>query len=271
MASGSTKTAKAASRVKKERVKLQEATIEVERRGKGKPILLLQSEEAYEASLPFVDSLAEKREVIIPWAPGFGRSTFPESVTSIDDIAYLYLDLLDRYKLTGVSVVGFSVGGWIAAEMATKNCGRIGKLVLVDAVGAKFGGPYDRDIEDIYFHPAEKVASLKFLDPSKDPLADMASLSDKQAMSVARHREVTAKLCWKPYFHNPSLKHRLHRIQAKTLVVWGAKDGFVTPKYGRAYAKRVPGAKFVSIPKAGHYPHIEQPEGFMKELRGFLR
>lgn len=271
MARKTVKTAKAGGGAKRERIKLQDARIEVERRGKGKPILLLQSEEAYEANLPFVDLLAEKREVIIPWAPGFGRSTLPESVTSIDDISYLYLDLLDHYKLTGVSVMGFSVGGWIAAEMATKNCSRIDRLVLVDAVGAKFGGRFDRDIEDIYFLPTEKVQALKFHDPAKDPLDDLTALSDKQAFAVARHREVTAKLCWEPYYHNPSLKYRLNRIQAKTLVIWGAKDGFVPPKYGRAYAKRIPGAKFVGIPAAGHFPHIEQSDAFLKEVRAFLR
>lgn len=255
----------------REVVKLHDARIHVERRGKGKPVVLLQSEEAYEAGLPLIDELAKTREVIIPWAPGYGKSTLPESVTSIDDISYLYLDLLDHYKLTGVSVIGFSVGGWIAAEMATKNCSRINRLVLVDPVGVKIGGPLDRDIQDIYFLPPDKVAALKFHDPSNDPLHDMAVLSDKQATAVAQHRETTAKLCWEPYFHNPSLKHRLHRVQAKTLVLWGANDRLVTPKYGRAYAKRIPDAKFVAIPKAGHYPHIEQQDAFLKEVRAFLR
>ena len=88
--------------------------------------------------------------------------------------------------------------------------------------------------------------------------------------AVARHRETTAQLCWKPYFHNPSLKNRLHRIQTPTLVVWGAKDGFVRPKYGRAFARAVPGAEFVAIPRAAHYPHMEQPDAFMEAVGAFL-
>ena len=255
----------------RETVRLQDTKIEVERQGKGAPLLLLQSEEAYEANLALVDELAKRREVIIPWAPGYGNSTLPDSVGCIDDISYIYLDLLDRLDLTAVSVIGFSVGGWIAAEIATKNCARLDRLVLVDPVGAKFGGPFDRDIADIYYLPADEVTRLKFHDAALDPLADMGALTRRQAIAVARHRETTARLCWEPYFHNPSLKNRLNRIQIETLVVWGAKDGFVGPKYGRAFARRIPRATFVTIPKAGHYPHIEQAEMFLDTVREFLR
>ncbi len=261
---------KSATKRSRETFKLQDARIEVERRGKGAPLLLLQSEEAYESDLALADELAKKHEVIIPWAPGYGKSTLPDSVTGIDDISYLYLDLLDRLDLTGVAVMGFSVGGWIAAEIATKNCTRLDRLVLVDTVGAKFGGPFDRDIADIYYLPADEVRRLRFHDGARDPLADMSGFGRKQATAVARHRETTVKLCWEPYFHNPSLKNRLGRIQVKTLVVWGAKDGFVRPKYGRAFARKIPGAQFVAIPEAGHYPHIEQPEMFLETVEEFL-
>ena len=254
----------------KEILKLQGARIEVERCGKGRPLVLLQSEETYEANLPLIDRLAERFEVILPWAPGYGRSTIPDTVMSVDDIAYIYLDLMDHYDLRRASLMGFSLGGWIAAEMATKSCARIESVVLIDPLGVKFGGPLDRDIADIYFLPFAEVKEIRFADPSNDPFADMSAFSDKAAMRVAQHRETTARLCWEPYFHNPALKQRLHRITAEALVVWGAKDRLVTPKYGRAYAKRIPGARFVSLPKAGHYPHIEQPDAFMAEIDGFL-
>jgi pimeloyl-ACP methyl ester carboxylesterase len=114
------------------------------------------------------------------------------------------------------------------------------------------------------------VKALKFSDPARDPRV-LTELSDTEALSVARHREVTAKLCWQPYFHNPSLKYRLGRIDVPTLVIWGANDGFVKPAYGRAYARRIRGARFNTIPKAGHLPHVEQPEAFLRALQGFLR
>jgi pimeloyl-ACP methyl ester carboxylesterase len=255
----------------REFIKLQEAKIEVQRRGKsGKPLLLLHSEDNYETTQPFIDELAKKYSLFMPRMTGFGRSTLPESVMTIDDMSYIYLDLLDHYKLTEVNVIGFSVGGWLAAEMATKSCERLSKLILVDPLGIKVGGKYDRDIEDIYYLPFDAVKKLKFHDPDKDPRV-LTEMNDREAYLLARHRESTAKLCWKPYFHNPTLKNRLNRISANTMVIWGANDGLAKTKYGRAYAKRIPGAKFVTIPKAGHFPHIEQPDAFMKEVRAFLR
>ncbi len=255
---------------RKDKHSFQGANIEVERCGRGRPLVLLQSEETYEASLPLIETLAERFEVILPWAPGYGRSTLPDWVTGIDDIAYIYLDLMDHYDLRRAVLMGFSVGGWIAAEMATKSSARLDSVVLVGSLGAKFGGPFDRDIADIYFLPSAEVKALRFADPSNDPLDDMTGLSDEEAMRVAQHRETTARLCWEPYFHNPALKHRLPRVQADTLVVWGAKDGLATPEYGRAYAARIPGARFVSLRDAGHYPHIEQPEAFIGEVEAFL-
>lgn len=251
-------------------MQLQEAKIEVERRGRGRPLLLLMGEDAYEPELPLLDELARRFEIVMPWPPGFGRSTLPDSIRNMDDVSYLWLDLLDRLDLKNVVVMGFSVGGWVAAEMATKSCARLSRLVLVDPVGVKHGGPFERDIADIYFHSFAKVAGLKFADPAKDP-RDLTKLDDARAKAVARQREVTAKLCWQPYFHNPSLKYRLNRITVPTLLVWGAKDGIVGPAYGKAYAKRIKGARFVAIPRAGHLPHVEQPDAFMKIVNEFLR
>lgn len=249
---------------------LQEARVVVESKGTGKPLLLLHSEDRYEHNTALIDELAKTHRVIMPWMPGFDKSTLPDSVTSIDDISYLYLDLLDQMKLTDVTVIGFSVGGWIANEIATKNCTRLKKIVLVAPVGIKNGGPYDRDIEDIYFHRFDVVKKMKFHNIKKDPRV-LTDMSEAEAMDEARARETTAQLCWDPYFHNPSLRYRLNRVAVKTLLIWGANDGIVKPSYGRAYAKKIPGAKFASIPKAGHFPHVEQPDAFMKILRPFLR
>lgn len=257
-------------RSKTEILKVQQARIEVEILGKGPPLLLLHSEDGYELDLLLVQQLASRYRVYRPRMPGFGKSTLPDSVRSIDDISYLWLDLIDHYKLKNVSVVGFSVGAWLAMEMASKNSDWIGKLVLAGAVGVKFGGAYDRDIEDIYFHAADRVRAMRFCDPAKDPQADMTGYSKRQALAVARQREAIVKLCWDPYLHNPSLRYRLNRISPPALVVWGAKDGVTRPKYGRALARNLPNADFVSIARAGHFPHIEQPERFAEALARFL-
>ena len=153
--------------IRREILKLQEARIEVTRQGMGKPLLLLHGEDAHEA--PLATELARSHEIIMPMMPGFGRSTLPDSIRCMDDLSYLYLDILERYDLKKVAVVGFSVGGWIAAEMATKSCQRLSRLVLTGALGVKFGGAYDRDIEDIYYNTRERVQALKFHDAALDP------------------------------------------------------------------------------------------------------
>ena len=251
-------------------ITLGDVQIELIRRGKGKPLLLLPSEEALEPDAPFVDELAKKFEVIIPQAPGYGRSNRPDWITNMDDISYIYLDLIEKLDLKKLTVMGFSLGGWIAAEMATKDDSRIAKLVLVDAYGIKVGGPYDRDIADIWLEHPKKVMERKWFDVEKGK-RDFPSMPEEKLAIIARNIETTARLCWEPYMHNPRLKLRLHRIQVPSLVVWGKNDGIVTTEYGKAYSKLIKGAKFAAIAKAGHYPHLEQPAAFMTAVSGFIR
>lgn len=242
--------------------------IEVERRGKGAPLLVLHGEEALESGSPALDKLAASHELIIPSAPGFGHSERPDWITNIDDISYIWLDLVDQLKLQGATVLGFGIGGWLALEMATKQ-NFAGKFVLVDPYGVKIGGATDRDIQDIWtLHPA-KVEMLKWHDAAKAK-RDFANMTDDQLSVVARNVETFARFCWEPYMHNPKLKQRLHRVNAPTLFVWGANDGIITPDYGRAYAGLVKGARFEAIADAGHYPHLEQPEAFLKVVTPFI-
>lgn len=260
----------ARSKSKTDILKFQKARIEVERLGKGPPLLLLHGEDGYELDSDLIGRLSSRYEVFLPRMPGFGKSTLPDTVRCIDDIAYLWLDLIDFYKLKNVTVLGFSVGAWLALEIATKNSERLGKLALAGSVGVKFGGSYDRDIADIYFPAADRVRAMRFHDPGKDPQADMTGYTKTQALAVARRREAIARLCWEPYMHNPALRQRLNRVSPPTLVVWGAKDGVTPPKYGRALARSLPNAAFVSIARAAHFPHIEQPVRFFDALDGFL-
>ena len=250
-------------------IDIDDVRLELERKGRGAPLLLLQSEDALESGTALVDRLAQRYEVLIPAPPGFGRSNRPDWITSMDDVGYLYLDLLQRLDLTGVTVVAFSLGGWIAAEMATKSDARLAKLVLVDPYGIKVGGPTDRDIADMYLLHPDEVTKLRWFDPEKG-VRDYKSMPEDDLRIVARNRESLARFCWEPYMHNPKLRHRLHRIGIPTLLIWGENDGIVTPRYGEAYRALIPGAKLAIVPEAGHLPHIEQPERFMQHLDAFL-
>ena len=243
--------------------------IDVERRGSGRPLVLMASEEQLELEAAFVDDLAKKFEVIMPAAPGFGTSDRPDWLTNPNDLSYIMLDVIDALDLKDVTLVGFSLGGWIAAEMAIKNTSRISKLVLVDAFGVKIGGAWDRDIMDIWTSHPTKVMEAKWANP-ENAKRDFSVMNDDQLTVVARNMESFARFCWSPYMHNPNLRHRLHRVTIPTLFIWGEKDGITPPAYGEAYSKLVPGAKFVTIAKAGHYPHLEATDAFMSALNGFI-
>ena len=244
--------------------------IDVEIRGTGAPILLSPSEEGLEAQLPVIDELAKTHKVVIAFPPGFGRSERPDWMSNPDDLAYVMLDLASQLGLEKPALVGFSFGGWVAAEMAVKNAGAFSKLVLVGAVGVKIGGPYDVDIQDLWVQHPAKVAAFKWADPEKAN-RDYSGCSDEELSIVARNVESFARFGWEPYMHNPKLKHRLHRVSIPTHLIWGDKDGVVTKDYGRAFAGLIPGASFETVANAGHYPQLEQPEAFAKALTKFLR
>jgi pimeloyl-ACP methyl ester carboxylesterase len=112
--------------------------------------------------------------------------------------------------------------------------------------------------------------AAKWADPEKGK-RDFTQMNDDQLTVIARNIESFARFCWEPYMHNPKLRHRLHRIDVPTAVIWGEKDGVVSTAYGEAYAKLIPNAKFATVPGAGHYPHIEAPDAFLSALRPFLQ
>jgi pimeloyl-ACP methyl ester carboxylesterase len=243
--------------------------LEVNRCGKGKPLLMLCSEEMLELDAPLLETLAEKYEVIIPSPPGFGRSERPDWVSSPDDISYLYLDLVETLGLKDAVLLGFSLGGWIAAEMATKDDSFISKLILVSPFGVKFGEPSDRDIADIWMLHPDEVLRRKWFDPKKGT-RDFKSMPEDTLAIIARNNESFARFCWEPYMHNPKLQHRLHRVKVPTLLISGDNDGITSPQYGGKYAALIAGSERAVIPDAGHFPHLEQPAKFMERLQAFV-
>ena len=130
-------------------------------------------------------------------------------------------------------LVGSSFGGWIALEMCVRSVERIGRLVLIDSLGVKFGGREERDIADIYALPAEEVLRRTFADPARF-VPDYARLDDAELLAIARDREATALYGWSPYMHDPALGAWLHRVTRPALVLWGEHDGIVAPQFGGA-------------------------------------
>ena len=251
------------------KLKIADIELELFEAGSGAPLLFLHGAGGFAPTQPFVPHLSAKHRLIAPSHPGFGNSSLPEWLDSVDDIAHLYLELLDVLKLDKVDLIGASVGGWIAAEIATKVPERIRKLVMIGPVGIKVGPPDKLDMPDIFAMPLVVVQKLIYHDPDKFAV-DPAKRSDEQLAAMFRGRETLALLVWEPWMHNPKLKHRLHRIKNSALFIRGASDGLVSDQYMQAYAKFLPNARTMTLPNAGHVPQIEQAEAFSSAVLKFL-
>jgi pimeloyl-ACP methyl ester carboxylesterase len=231
--------------------------LELSQAGSGRPILVLHGMEKLAAEPPLYELLARSARVVAPSHPGFCGSPLPDWIDAIDDLSYLYLDLLDRLDLEKVVLVGLSMGGWIAAELAIKSTDRLSHLVLVSPFGLKPGARETRDVPDIFALPPDEVSRLIWHDPALAP--DLRTMPDDAAEQLLKHQEAAALYLWEPYMHNPKLARRLHRITIPTLVLRGAGDGLVSETHARAYCAAIAGARYEPLAKAGHAPDYEQP------------
>jgi pimeloyl-ACP methyl ester carboxylesterase len=243
--------------------------LEVFREGSGPPLLVLHGGGGFNPADEIVGILSKHRTLICPSHPGFGNSDLPDWVDRVDDIAHIHLQLLDKLGIKQTEVIGFSLGGWVAAEMATMSPERFTKLILVGAVGVKTGSVDRLDIPDIFALSAADLERALYHDVTKMHV-DLASLPNDKLATVFRNKEAVALYVWEPYMHNPKLKHRLQRVSAPTLFLRGASDGLVSDQYMTAYAKLVPNARTATIEAAGHLPHLEQPQKFAERVTAFL-
>jgi pimeloyl-ACP methyl ester carboxylesterase len=251
-----------------ERIEVGGIAVETEIAGSGPPLLFLHGGDYVAQNRAFLERLAGRFRVVAPHHPGFGATPRPAWFRSVHDIAYLYLDLIDRLDLKGAVLVGHSFGGWVALELAVRSQARLARVVLIDALGLKFGGREERDIADFYALPAEEVVRRSFAEPGR-AVPDYAALDDGALLAIARDREATALYGWKPFLHDPALLHWLHRITRPALVLWGEQDGIVAPAYGEKLAAALPDARFALVGGAAHYPQIEQPQAVAAAIAGF--
>lgn len=225
-------------------------------RGEGPPVLLLHGGGGPLTVNPFADRLAAERpvRVLVPVHPGFAGTPRPSGLTTNKGIASLYKELLADLDLSDVTVVGNSMGGWIASELALQSGARLSRLALVDAVGirvdahpiANFYSMTPRQVSEASYHDPERFG----IDPSKLPAdAQQAMAANRAALTLYAGADM----------FDSTLAARLAAVTTPTLVLWGDSDRIVTPDYGRAFANAIPGAKFELLKDTGHLPQIESP------------
>lgn len=225
--------------------------------GSGPAVLLLHGGAGPASVADIAEHMSGTAHVLTPTHPGWNGTARPAGFDGINDLARAYLDLLHERDLRDVLVVGSSIGGWIAAEMAVRDhAGSIGGLVLIDAVGVRVE---HEPIRDFFALDARGVAEYSYHNPARfyqDPADIPATQLAARQANMATLRDYAGD----PYMHDPNLLPQLAAVTTPTLLIWGASDRIATPAYGAAYAAAFGNARLEIVPEAGHLPHLEQPE-----------
>jgi pimeloyl-ACP methyl ester carboxylesterase len=245
--------------------------IQLRRGGTGTPLLVLHGELGVPGWLSAYAQLAEHFTVYVPSLPGFGQSTRPDWIISVRDLAAWVTWFVRDLKLPQpLPVIGSSLGGWVAAEIATMNPGLFTRMVLVAAAGLK---PDDGQVWDYFMHSNKEAFAQAFHDPEKAPeyarYYGDAWTREHEAQAEL-NREMTARLVWKPYMRSHTLPALLGGVTTPTLVVWGREDAIIPSSVCQRYVQAIPGARAHLLDRCGHLPEMEQPEAFVHAVRNFL-
>ncbi len=241
--------------------------ISVMRAGHGESMLILRGGDASDDWRPYMSALAERFDVIVPEHPGFGGKAKPEWLDSTRDYANYYLDFLEALDLRRVHLVGFALGGWIAAELATRDCSRLASLTLVSPFGI-----YEQGVEtlDTFLRTEEQGVRDTFHDEAVAE-AEIARTLAPETEDVRLSNQITiAQVSWTPRNYDPDLRKWLHRIHAPTLIVWGAQNRVLPVAYAAAWGRLTPGSRVEIMPDCGHAPQIEQPERLVRLVDSFI-
>jgi pimeloyl-ACP methyl ester carboxylesterase len=240
--------------------------------GSGEPLLYIHGAGGLTGFDPFLEELGKDFRVIAPHLPGFGETTGGELVEDVVDAALFYHQLMDELGIPSAHIVGHSMGGMLAAETAALDVHRAKKLVLVGSAGFWLD---EHPIPDFFALDLSELGHYLFHDP-KSPIAQLfLAIPDDQEQLVEMYVERTRRLAMASKFLWPipdrGLKKRAHRIAAPTLLLWGESDRLVPPVYAGEFAKLIKNARTETLKAAGHLPMYEQPEAFIKAVRGFLK
>ena len=241
--------------------------IALRRIGSGAPLLFLHGPRGIDDPSPLLERFAERFTVYAPDHPGFGCSDDPEWLETIGDLAFFYTDLLEQLDLDGVHLVGHSLGGWIALELAMRNSTRLRSLTLASAAGIRVEGVARGDM---YIATPAELGRLLFHElVNQDEIARVEEDPERLAI-ITKNRVSSAKLTWHPRLYDPRLAKWLHRVRIPTLVLWGENDRVIPPEHADAFVKLIPHAARVLLPACGHLADVERPSAFAGAVTAFI-
>ena len=235
--------------------------------GKAAPLLFLHGAGGASVWLPFMARLAQRFDVFVPEHPGFGASDTPDWLDNVGDLAYFYLDLMQALNLSGVHLVGTSLGGWIAAELAVRDCHKLKSLTLSAPAGIHVKG---LSKGDTFMWSREQHTRNLVHDPALAEKMLAQPLTDEQQFAWMKNRLTMAKLAWQPRLYNPHLYKWLHRISVPTLILWGDGDKVIPAGYGPAFRELIPGSRLEVIANCGHLPQVERMDEWTGKITGFI-
>ncbi len=238
--------------------------------GSGKPVLVFHDELGYPGWMGWNETFARERTLLIPLQPGFGKSPRLDWVRSYRDLAGFYSQVVREMGLAPIDVLGFSAGGYIAAEMIAADPTIFSRMVLVAPMGIK---PADGEIMDVFPITIRSHLRATVADPVNTPEFGKiygGEMTPEQFEAFEDARAETARIGWEPYMHNPSLPYLLRGVTTPTLLVRGTNDEVVPSGCIDAYAFALKGSRVAAIEGAGHRPEIEKRAEFERVVLDFL-
>jgi pimeloyl-ACP methyl ester carboxylesterase len=236
--------------------------------GSGEPLVYLHGAGGMTAEDSLLTALAKRWHVFAPFLPGYGETEECGSLRDMLDFTLHTADVVEALGLKDPILVGHSMGGMIAAEMAALAPNDVSRLALIAPAGLWLE---DHPIPDLFsllpfelpkylFHDPEAGAALMTAGLKMD---DPKFLQD-YLIRNARQLGMAGKLLFP--IPERGLAGRLYRIKAKTVIVWGESDRLIPPVYGPAFAVAITGAKLVKVAEAGHMVVMEKPGAIVEAV-----
>lgn len=249
---------------------MSELAVSIRDVGAGDPVVILPGMFGIESRFPVCDEIFRDSRVLTFTHPGYSGTKRPLWCNSVEDLAYAYMEEIEKRELRNVTLVGFSLGGWVACEIAVRRPPWLSRVLLIDSLGVRAGAVTDRSFADVFATAFDRVRADAFCD-AEAPDRYLANATEEDRMDIAFGQEALAAYGWKPYLHSSKLPRRLSRVNVPVAVLWGNDDKIADIGNGKLLAASIPGASFQEIPEAGHHPHIDNPRMFNECVRRFLR